>query len=141
MRLDKVLLYLCFYQFVELPKTENNPTLLLNVNTKIHAHILIVDDEIMLLDIEKEMLKKLGCTVLTAHNGVEALDLYKRNKTDLDAVILDLKMPEMGGKEAYYKMKDFNPDIAAILTTGYGLESEVQDLIKDEKLCFFTEAF
>ena len=61
--------------------------------------ILLVDDEEFVRDLGKRILERSGYTVLTAANGKEALDLYKRERGNISLVILDLIMPEMGGKQ------------------------------------------
>ena len=63
--------------------------------------ILIVDDEDMILDVGKQMMEKLGYEVHTANSGKEAIETYQTKKNDIDMIILDMVMPDMGGKEAY----------------------------------------
>ncbi len=62
--------------------------------------ILLVDDEEFVRDLGARILSKAGYKVLTAANGIEALDLFEKDRTQTSLVILDLIMPEMGGKEA-----------------------------------------
>jgi len=66
--------------------------------------ILLVDDEEFLCDIGSQILTRAGYTVLTATNGRDALDLYRNQRSDISLVLLDLIMPEMGGKECFQEL-------------------------------------
>ena len=62
------------------------------------ARILIVDDVLPLLDLQRNYLKRTTCTILTAHTGREAIDVCRRERPDL--VLLDAAMPDVDGLEA-----------------------------------------
>jgi len=91
--------------------------------------ILVVDDEEIIRSMIQEMVEMLDYNVLVAENGIKAIELYKEKLSEIDAVILDMKMPEMNGREAYIKMKEINPSIKAILATGYGKNEEAQEIL------------
>ena len=78
----------------------------------------MVDDEHEVLEVTKKMLEALGYSLLTASNGKKAIKIYRENQSDVDAVILDLIMPHMGGHEVKCKLKDINPDVKILLVTG-----------------------
>jgi len=81
-------------------------------------NILVMDDEEIVLSVLEEMLKALGHKVKTARNGEEAIDLYKRERFDL--VILDLTVPAgMGGKETMERLLEIDPNVKAIVSSGY----------------------
>ena len=61
--------------------------------------ILLVDDEEMIIDVGVQFLEKLGYTVLEAKGGKEAIQIYQENKDNIDMIILDMIMPDMGGSE------------------------------------------
>jgi two-component system, cell cycle sensor histidine kinase and response regulator CckA len=65
-----------------------------------------------------ELLTRAGYSVLTATNGRDALDLYGNQRNDISLVILDLIMPEMGGKECFQELVNINPKVKVILSTG-----------------------
>jgi signal transduction histidine kinase len=90
--------------------------------------ILLVDDEELVLEVGSEVLKKLGYTVLEAKGGKEALKIYRENNT-IDLVILDMIMPQMGGGETYDKMKDINPDVKVVLSSGYGIDGQANEIL------------
>jgi len=80
--------------------------------------LLLVDDEHEVLEVTKKMLEALGYILLTASNGKKAIKIYRENQSDVDAVILDLIMPHMGGHEVKCKLKNINPDVKILLVTG-----------------------
>lgn len=81
-------------------------------------NVLIVDDEARLLDICKDFLDLLGCTAVQAHDGEEALSLYREHGDRIDLVLLDLNMPKMSGEDAFATLKHLNPDVSVIVATG-----------------------
>jgi CheY-like chemotaxis protein len=66
-------------------------------------------------------LQTLGYKVLPAVSGKEALEIYKNKKDSIDMVILDMIMPGMGGGETYDNLKQINPEIKVLLSSGYRL--------------------
>jgi len=91
--------------------------------------ILLVDDEEMIIEVGVQVLKKLGYEVLTARHGKEAIDIYQQNWQKLTMVILDLIMPEMGGGETYDRLKEINPDVKALLSSGYSLDGQATEIL------------
>jgi PAS domain S-box-containing protein len=92
--------------------------------------ILLVDDEEMIRDIACQMLEDRGYKVITLSNGQEAVDYYRSNGNITDLVILDMIMPKMGGYEAFLKIKEINPNVKVLLSSGYSIEEEAHDLMK-----------
>ncbi len=90
--------------------------------------ILLVDDEEMVLETGAEVLKKLGYRVLEAKGGREALKIYSENNP-IDLVILDVIMPDIGGGEAYDKMKEMNPNVKVLLSSGYSIDGEAKEIL------------
>ncbi|EFK07936.1 PAS domain S-box protein [delta proteobacterium NaphS2] len=92
--------------------------------------ILIADDERMVAEVARDMLKAIGYHVLTAESGQEAIDVYRENKNIIDLVVLDMIMPGMGGRETYDELKVINPDIRVLLSSGYGLDGEAESILE-----------
>jgi CheY-like chemotaxis protein len=82
--------------------------------------ILLVDDEELVSEIGKEVLKKLGYSVITAASGPEAIKFIKKHQNKIELVILDMVMPDMSGSETFDHIKKINPDIKVLLSSGYG---------------------
>jgi len=81
--------------------------------------ILLVDDEAEVLTIGKDVLESLGYHVLTATDGLEAIDMYTAHRDEIDLLILDVVMPNMGGVPALQQIQELNPDVKALFATGY----------------------
>lgn len=81
--------------------------------------ILVVDDEETIRAIAKDMLERCGFKVITAQDGQEGVDLFKRNIADIAIVVLDMTMPNMCGQDALREMRYFRADIPVILSSGY----------------------
>ncbi len=92
--------------------------------------ILLVDDENMIIDVGKQILKKLGYRVFTATSGREAIEVYEKNKTGFDMVILDIIMPDMGGGLVYDRMKEINPNVRVLLSSGYSIHGQAKEILE-----------
>ncbi|MBU1002289.1 MAG: response regulator [Proteobacteria bacterium] len=87
--------------------------------------ILLVDDELELLAVNRETLEGCGYCVMTAGNGSEALDIL--SSTPVDLVVTDLRMPKLGGHELLDEMRSRNINAEVMILTGYGtIESAVE---------------
>ena len=91
--------------------------------------VLLVDDEELILEIGKDMLEKLGYTVVLAENGRKALDIYARDQHAIDIVILDMIMPDMSGSETFDRLKGINPSIKTLLSSGYSIDGKAQAIL------------
>ena len=92
--------------------------------------ILLVDDEAMLLEVGSQLLEELGYTVLAAHGGREAVEIYQEHRDFIDLVILDMIMPDMGGGEAFDSLKEINPGVRVLLSSGYRIEGQAQEIME-----------
>jgi two-component system cell cycle sensor histidine kinase/response regulator CckA len=92
--------------------------------------ILFIDDEYVVIDVGQQMLKTLGYTVFQARSGKEAIEVYRKNQNRVDMVILDMIMPEMSGGETYDRLKEINPDIKVLLSSGYSVEGQATDILE-----------
>jgi CheY-like chemotaxis protein len=84
--------------------------------------ILIVDDEDLVLRMAGSVLGEAGYEVLSASNGSEALDVYAAQSARIDAVLLDMMMPVMGGEETLEHLAARWPDATVIATSGYDVQ-------------------
>jgi len=92
--------------------------------------VLLVDDEEIVIGVGRQMLEKLGFSVLTAKNGKEALDVYNNNQNNIDFVVLDMIMPNMGAAETYDGLRAINPAIKVLLSSGYGADQQTGELLR-----------
>ncbi|HEY9161777.1 MAG TPA: PAS domain S-box protein [Desulfomonilia bacterium] len=85
--------------------------------------IMLVDDDDQIRNVCKKMLERIGFDVITAVDGKDALDVFRRNRDKIRCVILDMTMPIMDGKEAYGELMLIDPDVRVIISSGYnGIE-------------------
>ncbi|MGE4490756.1 MAG: ATP-binding protein, partial [Kiritimatiellales bacterium] len=82
-------------------------------------HILLVDDEPSIIEVEKGLLEDLGYTITTAADGGEALQTFMDNPDGFDLIVTDLTMPKITGTDLIDKIHACRPDLPAILCTGY----------------------
>ena len=91
--------------------------------------VLLVDDEEMIIEVGQEILKEMGYKVFLARTGKEAVEVYAKNKDEIDMVILDMIMPDMGGGEAFDKIKEIQPDAKVLLSSGYSVEGQASEIL------------
>ena len=101
--------------FTEIPKGEGG--------------VLIVDDEDMIVSVSSRLIDKMGYTAFHASNGEEAIEVYKANMDKIDIVILDLIMPGLGGGDTFDRLKEINPDIKVLLSSGYSIDGLAQEIL------------
>ena len=91
--------------------------------------LLVVDDEVVIRTMLARAASRLGYHVITAANGQEGLEIYRQHSDEIHGVVLDMNMPVMGGRETFLKMKKINPEVRALLSTGYGANEEAQEIL------------
>jgi CheY-like chemotaxis protein len=92
--------------------------------------ILLVEDEMALMELLKNLLQNKGYTVLTATDGLEAVELYTRNKDTIHLVLSDHGLPKLSGSEVFKRMKQLNPKVKAILASGYIEPNQKSEIFK-----------
>ncbi len=103
-----------------------------------HGGILIVDDERLAREPAARFLTMMGYSVSTAGSGDEALRLYENSHGGIDLVILDMIMPGMSGTEVLKQLKERDPRIRVLISSGYGFQGEVQ-LAMEMGCCGFIQ--
>jgi two-component system cell cycle sensor histidine kinase/response regulator CckA len=81
--------------------------------------MLVVDDEGSIRTLATQTLEKTGLTVITAQNGLEAVKIFKKQKNNITAVLLDMTMPYMNGEETFRELRLIEPNVKVILSSGY----------------------
>jgi PAS domain S-box-containing protein len=103
--------------------------------------ILVVDDEEIIRNLLEEMLQELGFRVLTARDGIEAAEIYHELWTEIDVVMIDMIMPKLSGKETFLEMKKINPDVRAVLSTGFTKDGAVQETLDHGIIAFIPKPY
>jgi two-component system cell cycle sensor histidine kinase/response regulator CckA len=95
------------------------------------AMILIIDDEPVVREMWEDFLVQKGYRVTVAEDGHEGIERFRELKDEIDLVILDLIMPRLGGKETLAALKEIDPAVKVLVTSGYsenGQAGEIVDL-------------
>jgi len=118
---------------IYLPATEKEVDPETKVNGKIlkgDETVLLVDDDDMVIEGCGELLDKTGYTVLTAKGGKDAIEIYKKKQNQIALVILDMIMPGMDGDETYKRLKEINPHIKVLLSSGHRMDDPTAGILK-----------
>ncbi|HEX8371447.1 MAG TPA: response regulator [Chthoniobacterales bacterium] len=87
--------------------------------------ILVVDDEVHVMLLAKMMLAENGYKVVTAKDGFEAMEIYKKLGNKIDLIILDFTMPGMHGDQVFEELRKINPSVAVILSSGFADQTKL----------------
>lgn len=105
------------------------------------ATILVVDDESMVLALAKDVLEMHRYRVVTARNGEEALQAFREGGGTIDLVLLDLTMPVMGGEECFRRLRQIDPAVRVVISSGFSAESSTSQVLRDGALDFVQKPF
>jgi len=103
--------------------------------------VLLIDDEEMILEVGTRMLEGLGYRVLTASGGRQGLKVYEQNRDSIDLVILDMIMPDLGGKETFDAMRRQSPSVKVLLSSGYSLDGQAKEILESGCRGFIQKPF
>ena len=104
-------------------------------------NILIVDDELSVCEIARDMLQGLGYTVYVEHNGRSGVEAYRSRRAVIDLILLDINMPVMGGKDAFELLREIDPAVRIIIVTGYGKGTIETSMFSSEVNGFIQKPF
>jgi len=91
--------------------------------------ILLVDDEEVVAQGCRQVIEALGCEVFVALGGKEAIKIYRERQDKIDLVVLDMIMPNMSGSETYNRLKEIDPEIRVLLSSGYSIRGQATDIL------------
>jgi two-component system, cell cycle sensor histidine kinase and response regulator CckA len=94
-----------------------------------HETLLLVDDEPLVIQATDAMLSRLGYTLLTAESGQLALDLFEKEHTRIDLVILDMIMPGMSGSETFDRLQAVDPEVKVLLSSGFSRSGQAEAIL------------
>jgi DNA-binding NtrC family response regulator len=81
--------------------------------------ILVVEDDVTLSRLVRKVLEEKGYRVLTAHDGIEAVNVYSRHKGEVALVFSDMVLPKLGGWTVFLKLREISPTVRMVLASGY----------------------
>jgi len=103
--------------------------------------VLFVDDESDNRSLAKEILGLHGIEVIPAADGLEALELYRKNMDRIDGVVLDMIMPKMDGNEVFLELKEMDDEVNVMLISGYSNDGDIKNLTEAHNLLFLRKPF
>jgi two-component system, cell cycle sensor histidine kinase and response regulator CckA len=103
--------------------------------------VLLVDDEEIVIDVGVQLLKKLGYNVIEAGTGKEAIQLFGEWCDKIDMVILDMIMPDIGGGEVYDRIKEIDPQVKVLLSSGYSIDGQATAILERGCNSFIQKPF
>lgn len=98
------------------------------VEEKLSGTVLLVDDEEIIRSVGTDLINELGMEVITAENGMQAIDIYKERADEIALILLDMIMPVMNGPDCYREIRKLNPDARIIICSGFAPEEMVSKL-------------
>lgn len=103
--------------------------------------ILLVDDEQIIIEVARDMLEILGYKVIAAQTGQEAINIYSRQKGEIDLVIQDMVMPGMNGADIFQALKKINASVKVILASGYIMNQQITAIMAQGCRAFMPKPF
>ncbi|KAA3658706.1 MAG: response regulator [Chloroflexi bacterium] len=113
-----------------------NETPQLNNN---HTHtIMVIDDEEPVREAVKDILELVQINVLQAEDGQTGIEMYRQQGAKIELILLDLSMPGMNGEEVFHILRQINPDIRILLSSGFN-ETEVTARLAGQNITGFIQ--
>jgi len=103
--------------------------------------VLLVDDEEEIINVGKNFLEKLGYKPMTARNGLEAVEIFRRYKDEISLVVLDLIMPKMSGKQAFAEIKNIQENAKILISTGHVIDDKIEGFLNQGCHGFLQKPF
>jgi PAS domain S-box-containing protein len=92
--------------------------------------VLLVDDEPIVLEVTRELMEALGYRVFLAGSGQEAIAVFLEKRKMIDMVILDMVMPGISGNETFDRLREIDPQLVILLSSGYSINGQAQQILK-----------
>lgn len=103
--------------------------------------ILLVEDEPMVRNLNREILETYGYKIIEAANGIEALEVCEKTAEKIDLLMTDIVMPKMGGRELAEKINVLYPQIKVLFTSGYTNDTIVRQGVIEDASHFLQKPF
>jgi CheY-like chemotaxis protein len=103
--------------------------------------VLLVDDDLIVLQVTTAMLSKLGFTVLSAMDGIDAVRVYRQHQDEICLVLSDVAMPRMNGWETLIALRQITPNIPVILASGYSEEQVMEGIHHEHPQAFLAKPY
>lgn len=94
--------------------------------------ILFVDDQPPVANAARDLLRLFGYEVFVANRGDEAIEIFRERSDEVNLIIFDLMMPDMGGEECLRRIREIRPDVPAVVSSGYVGDKNVEEVVRCE---------
>ncbi|MBP9204023.1 MAG: response regulator [Kofleriaceae bacterium] len=111
------------------------------VRTPTKGTVLIIDDDPLVRSFMQRLVRGQGCAVLVAERAEEGIELARARPGGIDAVILDMQMPGIGGAAGFRQLRSLQPRLPVILVSGYADQGEVQRCLAEGAMAFLQKPF
>ncbi|NWF36917.1 bacteriohemerythrin [Mariprofundus sp. KV] len=128
-------IYIPIHKLVEIDYTASSE----NVAEGNGEMVLVVDDNEIVRKSTRDILESINYKVCEASNGLEAVDIIAANPNEIALVILDLVMPKLGGVEAARRIKEIQPEMKIILSTGYDKDEALKGELPSEGVSILSK--
>ena len=102
--------------------------------------ILYADDDAICLEIGVKFLRTLGYKVLEARDGREAIEVFLNNQSEVNLVILDMRMPYNGGT-AFFQLKKISANVKVLIASGYAKDRQIKEMMEQGCCGFIQKPF
>ncbi|MBI3683827.1 MAG: response regulator [Acidobacteria bacterium] len=109
--------------------------------TRGKGSVLVIDDEEVVRQVAARMLNNLGYHPICLGSSREAIDYYSRRSRDIDMVIVDLVMPELSGQSVFERLREINPRVRVVLTSGYSQDAGVEAMMDRGAKAFLPKPY
>jgi CheY-like chemotaxis protein len=103
--------------------------------------LLLVDDEDVVRDMVSEVLVNEGVKVLCAADGARGVEIFRENRAAVDVVLLDLSMPGLSGEQTYERLREVDPAVRVILSSGYDQDEATRRFGSDGPAGFIQKPY
>jgi CheY-like chemotaxis protein len=132
---------ICFHPSAETPRTQSEPPFSPDAALRGTGVILVVDNEEPIRRLARIVLEHAGFTVLTANDGVEAIEVFQQHASTIRAVVLDLTMPRMDGATALRELQRLREDLPVVLSSGFIAQKAARDLTAGQLVGFIQKPY
>lgn len=117
------------------------PTFNIPPDDEVNGVVLIIDDEQPVRETVRDILESTGIFVIDAENGRQGLEHFSRHHDEIDVVIIDMQMPLLNGTETLQALREIEPNVKVILSSGYSESEPTRMMLRNAKALFLPKPY
>ncbi len=117
------------------------PIVTLPKDSEVSGIVLVIDDEQPVRETVRDILESSGIFVIDAENGRRGIDHFTRYHDEIDVVIIDMQMPLLNGTDTLKALREIQPDVKVILSSGYSESEPARNLLRNEHTLFLPKPY